>query len=110
MTLENSLSKKFNTKRLEDLKYDPVHPDSIHNPRRLGDDREIFFLLEEDTTTFVLCVAYTDVLPNTMDEILDTSHVAKNPKFAIFYSVFKTPHIFKCLYSTQYRAVKAFSM
>jgi hypothetical protein len=93
MTLENSLSKKFNIKRLEDLKYDPVHPDSIHNPRRLGDDREIFFLLEEDTTTFVLCVAYTDVLPNTMDEILDTSHVAKNPKFAIFYSVFKTPHI-----------------
>ena len=96
MTLINTRDEKFNKSWLESLHYDPVHPTTWDHPRRNGPDRDIFFLLEDNIPSFVLCVAYHNVLPNNMDEILPEHKpysISKEPKFAIFYSIFKTPYI-----------------
>jgi len=96
MTLINTRDGKFNESWLESLQHDPVHPTTWDHPRRHGPDRDTFFLLEDNIPSFVLCVAYHDVLPSTMNEILPwykPYSISKEPKFAIFYSIFKTPYI-----------------
>lgn len=72
---------------------DPVHAltDARNIERRCRYDRNIFFLVEDNKPVAVLCVAFTDGLPNTIDEVLDASSpVSLMATHAIFYSVFRT--------------------
>ena len=93
MILTSIRDKNFRQEWLDAIKFDPVHPESATSARRLAQDRDVFFLVEDNIPTFVLCVAYTDFLPNTMEHLLESTDQAdgKQSKFAIFYSVFKTP-------------------
>ena len=78
------------------LKY--VHQDPVHNitesrslDRRCKSDRNIFFWIEDDVPTAVLCVAYNKGLIDNIDEILDVaSPICQKADHAIFYSVFRT--------------------
>ena len=75
-----------------------VHQDPVHNitesrslERRCEFDRNIFFWVENNVPTAVLCVAYIQGLTDNIDEILDvSSSVCKKADHAIFYSVFRT--------------------
>ena len=93
MILTSINDKNFKQEWIDAIKYDPVHPESATSPRRLAQDRDVFFLIEDNVPTFVLCVAYTNFLPNTMGQLLESSEQSNGAKsrFAIFYSVFKTP-------------------
>jgi len=86
-------SADFNKKLLDSVYLDPVHSitDKRTLDRRCGQDRNIFFLIENSVPVAVLCVAYTSGLPNNIDEILDVnSPVSTSATHAIFYSVFRT--------------------
>lgn len=77
-----------------------VYQDPVHDirsgralDRRCREDRDIFFMCEGADPAAVLCVAYTQGLPNDIDEILnDNSPVIDREQatHAIFYSVFRT--------------------
>ena len=86
-------SDNFHKKLLHYVYQDPVHAitDKRNLERRCRFDRNIFFLIENDVPVAVLCVAYTNGLPNNIDEILDLeSPVSLFADHAIFYSVFRT--------------------
>lgn len=86
-------SANFTKKLLHSVYQDPVHAitDKRNLERRCRFDRNIFFLIENDVPVAVLCVAYTNGLPNNIDEILDLeSPVSLFADHAIFYSVFRT--------------------
>ncbi len=86
-------SDNFTKKLLHSVYQDPVHAitDRRNLDRRCRYDRNIFFLIENNVPVAVLCVAFTDGLPNNIDEILDVdSPVALTANHAIFYSVFRT--------------------
>lgn len=83
----------FNIAYLKYVNQDPVHSLSEHRnlERRCRYDRNIFFWIENDVPVAVLCVAYTQGLPDKIDRILDAnSQVELFADHAIFYSVFKT--------------------
>lgn len=83
----------FNSDYLKSVHQDPVHSLSEQRSleRRCRFDRNIFFWIENGVPVAVLCVAYTDGLPNDIDRILDIqSPVELDANHAIFYSVFKT--------------------
>jgi len=75
-----------------------VHQDPVHNltevrslERRCRFDRNIFFWIENNVPTAVLCVAYIQGLTDDVGEILDVaSPVCMDADHAIFYSVFRT--------------------
>ena len=75
-----------------------VHQDPVHNltevrslERRCRFDRNIFFWIENEVPTAVLCVAYIQGLTDDVGEILDVaSPVCMDADHAIFYSVFRT--------------------
>jgi malonyl-CoA decarboxylase len=86
-------SDNFTKNLLHAVYQDPVHAitDRRNLERRCRYDRNIFFLMENNKPVAVLCVAFTDGLPNNIDEILDVdSPVALTATHAIFYSVFRT--------------------
>jgi len=86
-------SEKFTNSLLHSVYQDPVHAitDQRNIERRCRYDRNIFFLIEDDKPVAVLCVAFTNGLPNNIDEILDSnSTVSLMADHAIFYSVFRT--------------------
>lgn len=86
-------SDNFYKKLLHAVYQDPVHAitDTRNIERRCRFDRNIFFLVENNEPVAVLCVAFTNGLPNNIDEVLDTSSpVSLNATHAIFYSVFRT--------------------
>lgn len=83
----------FNNSFLKYVGQDPVHSftDERTLERRCRFDRNIFFLIEDDVPVAVLCVAYTNGLPDTVDGILENdSEVTLEATHAIFYSVFRT--------------------
>lgn len=85
---------EFNRDYLASLKFDPVHPATVWNERRFSpEDREVFFMIEDDKPAYVLCVAFTRTLPINMEEIFYSKPYTGQHKFAVFYSVFKTPEI-----------------
>jgi malonyl-CoA decarboxylase len=93
MTLQRLHSDDFNNNWLEYMHQDPVHSITDERPlsRRMSEDREIFMLVENSIPAAVLCVAYTNTLPDVIDEILNAgSNINTEPRYAIFYSVFKT--------------------
>ena len=81
----------------EYLKY--VHQDPVHSltenrslERRCRFDRNIFFWIENDVPTAVLCVAYIRGLTDDVGEILDvTSPVCMNADHAIFQHTWVRP-------------------
>lgn len=84
----------FDKNLLDALKYDPVHPATVWNERRTSpEDREIYFMMEDDKVAYVLCTAFTRTLPDSMEEIFYSKPTKSRHKFAIFYSVFKTPYV-----------------
>jgi len=91
--LDDVTSPELRDELLSNLKFDSVHPSTINNPNRLGPNRDIFLQLEGDITTFVLCVAYVNLLPDHMDDIFVSEQNIIDPNTAIFYTIFKTDHI-----------------
>ena len=84
----------FDKNLLDALKYDPVHPATVWNERRTSsEDREVYFMMEDDKVAYVLCTAFTRTLPDSMGEIFYSKPTKSRHKFAIFYSVFKTPYV-----------------
>jgi len=86
-------SAEFHPDYLQYVHQDPVHSmtESRSLERRCELDRNIFFWVENDVPTAVLCVAYIQGLTDNIDEILDvSSSVCTQADHAIFYSVFRT--------------------
>lgn len=86
-------SKNFRNEFLQFVHQDPVHNITKERTlvRRCRYDRNIFFKLENDVPSAVLCVAYTKGLPDNVADILDeTSATCLDADHAIFYSVFRT--------------------
>lgn len=86
-------STNFSAHYLRFVDQDPVHSfnENRNLERRCRFDRNIFFWIENDVPTAVLCVAFTKGLTDNIDDILDiASPVGLDADHAIFYSVFKT--------------------
>lgn len=86
-------SKDFSNHFLRYVDQDPVHAltEQRNLERRCRYDRNIFFWIENDAPVAVLCVAYTDGLKDSIDDILNNdSPVSITADHAIFYSVFRT--------------------
>lgn len=91
--LSHLRASNFNNSFLKYVGQDPVHSftDVRTLERRCRFDRNIFFLIEDDVPVAVLCVAFTQGLPDIIDGILENdSEVALDASHAIFYSVFRT--------------------
>lgn len=77
-----------------------IYQDPVHDirsgrslDRRCRRDRDIFFMCEGADPAAVLCVAYTQGLPNNIQEILNDEMPVINREqatHAVFYSVFRT--------------------
>ena len=86
-------SAEFHPDYLQYVHQDPVHSitESRSLERRCKSDRNIFFWIENNVPTAVLCVAYIQGLTDNIDEILDVaSPVCSQADHAVFYSVFRT--------------------
>ena len=86
-------SAQFNASYLKYVHQDPVHSltESRSLERRCMSDRNIFFWIENDVPTAVLCVAYITGLTDDISDILEIdSPVCEQADHAIFYSVFRT--------------------
>lgn len=86
-------SANFKSEYLNYVQQDPVHAltEQRNVERRCRFDRNIFFWVENDVPTAVLCVAYINGLTDNIDDILDAnSTVCLDASHAIFYSVFRT--------------------
>jgi malonyl-CoA decarboxylase len=86
-------SNNFNPEYLKYIDQDPVHALTAqrNTERRCQFDRNIFFWIENNMPTAVLCVAYINGLTDCIDDILDVnSPVCLDATHAIFYSVFRT--------------------
>lgn len=86
-------STNFNSEYLTYVHQDPVHAltEQRNLERRCRYDRNIFFWIENDVPTAVLCVAYIKGLTDNISDILDMeSAVCLDADHAIFYSVFRT--------------------
>jgi malonyl-CoA decarboxylase len=86
-------SDNFSDAFLSLVDQDPVHSltEARSLERRCLSDRNIFFWLENDLPTAILCVAFTLGLTDDVDTILDHhSPVQDTADHAVFYSVFKT--------------------
>lgn len=93
-TLHHLRDPNFKQDWLEYVKQDPVH-DYTERPidPRVRDDRNIFFLITNGAVAGVLCVAFTQGIPNHINNIFDLSQpvlALKDATHAIFYSVFRT--------------------
>jgi malonyl-CoA decarboxylase len=83
----------FSNHFLRFVDQDPVHSltEQRNLERRCRYDRNIFFLIENDVPVAVLCVAFTNGLPDDIGDILDVdSQISLLANHAIFYSVFRT--------------------
>jgi malonyl-CoA decarboxylase len=89
-------SANFKSEYLNYVHQDPVHAltEQRNLERRCRYDRNIFFWIENDVPTAVLCVAYIKGLTDNVDDILDKdSQVCLDASHAIFYSVFRTDKV-----------------
>ena len=91
--LSHLRANNFSNHFLRFVDQDPVHSLTPQRnlERRCRYDRNIFFLIENDKPVAVLCVAFTNGLPDDIADILDAdSQVHLMATHAIFYSVFRT--------------------
>jgi malonyl-CoA decarboxylase len=84
---------EFKTEWQDLINFDPVQPPSQLRTiaRRFEPDRRVFVLVEDGEPQAVLQVALTSKIPSTVSELWEFN--ADEPKVAIFYSVYKLPHI-----------------
>jgi malonyl-CoA decarboxylase len=84
---------EFKTEWQDLINFDPVQPPSQLRTiaRRFEPDRRVFVLVEDNEPQAVLQVALTSKIPSTVTELWEVN--ADVPKVAIFYSVYKLPHI-----------------
>lgn len=64
------------------LTEDPVRP-NIPTEHRVGVNRDIFVLHEQDTVDAITCVSYTPQVPKTESELFHTD----SPSVAVFYTI-----------------------
>lgn len=63
---------------------DPVRPNIPHD-KRIGDNKEIFVLSDDNTTCeAITCVSYHDFVPQTEEDLFTISPA---PKIAVFYTI-----------------------
>lgn len=65
------------------LSQDPVRP-SIPHEKRVGPNRDVFVLKEEDQVKAITCVSYQDSIPTTEGELFVES---ETPSVAVFYTI-----------------------
>ena len=65
------------------LSQDPVRP-SIPYEKRVGPNRDVFVLKEEDQVKAITCVSYQDSVPTTEGELFVES---EKPSVAVFYTI-----------------------
>lgn len=65
------------------LSQDPVRPDIPHVDR-VGKNKDIFVLREDDTVKAITCVSYQDTVPTTEGELFAESN---SPSIAVFYTI-----------------------
>lgn len=65
------------------LSQDPVRP-TIPHELRVGPNRDVFVLREEDQVKAITCVSYQDSIPTTEGELFVESD---QPKVAVFYTI-----------------------
>lgn len=92
--LQHLRDPNFKADWLEYIKQDPVHD---YNERpidlRTREDRNVFFLIAEGSVAGVLCVAFTQGIPASINNLFDLDQPVlslQDATHAIFYSVFKT--------------------
>lgn len=65
------------------LSEDPVRPE-IPFVERIGDNKDVFVLRENDKTMAITCVSYQDFVPTNESELFQTT---KTPTIAVFYTI-----------------------
>lgn len=65
------------------LSQDPVRP-TIPHEKRVGPNRDVFVLKEEDQVKAITCVSYQDSIPTTEGELFVES---EKPRVAVFYTI-----------------------
>jgi hypothetical protein len=65
------------------LSQDPVRP-TIPYEKRVGTNRDVFVLREEDQVKAITCVSYQDSIPTTEGELFIES---EKPTVAVFYTI-----------------------
>ena len=65
------------------LSQDPVRP-TIPYEKRVGPNRDVFVLREEDQVKAITCVSYQDSIPTTEGELFVES---EKPTVAVFYTI-----------------------
>ena len=65
------------------LTQDPVRP-TIPFEKRVGSNRDVFILKEEDQVKAITCVSYQDSIPTTEGELFVES---EKPSVAVFYTI-----------------------
>lgn len=68
---------------IEYVKDDPVRPE-IPIDWRISNNKQIFSIVEDDKPQAIVCVAYCDSVPSTVDELMTE---AVDPTHAIFYTI-----------------------
>jgi malonyl-CoA decarboxylase len=83
----------FNSKWLDLIAHDPVHP-NVAIQKRIAGNRTIAVALENDTPQFIICIRIGNKLPKNMEEVLSDDQFKS--KFditnAVLYSIFKLPN------------------
>lgn len=77
------LIKDLSDRFLNLLKEDPVRP-NIPIERRIGQNRDIFVLQEDDTTNAITCVSYQASVPDSEDCLFE---ICEQPTTAVFYTI-----------------------
>ena len=77
------LIKDFSDKFVKYLLEDPVRP-HIPSSDRIGSNKDIFVLPEEDSVQAITCVSYTVEVPKNENELFVTN---SDPVVAIFYTI-----------------------
>jgi hypothetical protein len=65
------------------LSQDPVRP-SIPHAQRVGPNRDVFVLKEDQEVKAITCVSYQDTIPTTENELFAES---AQPTVAVFYTI-----------------------
>lgn len=65
------------------LSEDPVRPE-IPFVERIGDNKDVFVLRENDKTMAITCVSYQDFVPSQEVELFQTT---RTPSIAVFYTI-----------------------
>lgn len=72
----------INDRFFQYLQQDPVRP-NIDSKKRIGSNRDVFVLCQNDEPNAITCVSYQSDIPTIEQELFITD----NPNIAVFYSI-----------------------